>query len=615
MLDDIFTKAMSAVSGADFEEIPVKIEEFVTSPDFMGLLPLSPLQYQIVRAASQIYKRETLVALYGEEYGNERFEETYNEVVLMLGKGSGKDHCSVIACCYIVYLLLCLKSPSKYYGWNVNEPIDIINVAINAEQARTVFFNRFRDRLEETPWFLGKFTTGNNVIDFDKNVHAYSGHSQREAFEGKNLIVAILDEISAFALESNTGNEQADTADATYRMYKRSVTSRYSDFGKVILLSFPRFYGDYISQRYGPDFNDIDKGMIGAVAEKEVITRSHTFKLHENLPDGIEGNEFTIEWDEDHITRYSRDKVFAMRRPSWEMNPLKKIEDYKDDFYTNRADSLGAYACMPSDSTDDTFFKNKIAIEESFISQNGVDDAGVFGVNFMPDPTKEYYVHVDLSKVHDRCAVALAHVDKWVTAGSERMKDVYPIVRIDAIRWWKPSKENPMDYREVTNYILKLQQKGFNIKLATFDRWNSHDTMNFLEARGIPTELLSVAMKHYDDFLSVMYDQRLVGPKIDELILELKQLRRIKDKVDHPRSGFKDLSDAVCGAIYNAVALTPKPQSRVVDIVSYKSLMKEERKSQEEVEKNDGVIRPPRKMPQELSENLDGISLSAIRII
>lgn len=620
-MSDLFTEALSAASGEEWEEIPVTIEEFVTQERFLGLPPLSEYQYQIVRAASQIYKKETLINLYGEVDGLRRWQETYNEVVLMLGKGSGKDHCSVIAVCYIVYLLLCLKDPSGYYGNPTNEPIDIINVAINAEQARTVFFNRLKDRVEGSPWFNdgprgARYKSGNNVIDFDKNVHAYSGHSEREAFEGKNLLVAILDEISAFALESNTGNDQADTADATYNMYSDSVTSRYADFGKVILLSFPRFHGDYIMQRYGPDFNDADKGMIGAVAEKEIIMRSHTFKINEDLPDGTDGNEFTITWEEDHILRYRDNRVFALRRPSWEVNPTKNIEMYKKAFLTNPSNAYGKFACMPSDNTEDSFIKDKEAILEAFRAQNGVDENGTFAHNFLPKEGAEYYIHVDLSKVHDRCAVALAHVDKWVTMSEGYIKENEPVVRVDAVRWWKPSKLEPMDYKKVTDYILDLKRRGFNIKLATFDRWNSHDTMNYLEKHHIKTEMLSVANKHYDDFLSVLYDQRLVGPKIPELVEELRQLRYIKDKIDHPRTGYKDLSDAVCGAIFNAVSYTTKPQNQSVEVISYKSLMKEQQRQEKEEQDKAGVISAPKKkMPEDLRRELSEISLSAIRII
>lgn len=623
-MSDFLTEAFSAVSGAEWEEIPVAVEEFVTSEEFLNLPPLSEYQYEIVKRGSQIYRKETLLALYGEERGLKRWEETCTELILQLGKGSGKDFTSTIAVCYIVYLLLCLKDPAAYYGKPRGDAIDIINIAINSDQAKNVFFKGLREKVEKCPWFVGKYSDpgGGNKLEFVKNITVYSGHSQREAFEGLNLIVAILDEISGFALESNTGNALADTADATYQMYRASVDSRF-DLGKVILLSFPRFRGDYIQQRYGPEFNSTDPNdpnpMVGAVREKEVITRTHTFKIDEELPDGVEGNEFTIEWEEDHITQYSFPGLYALRRPTWEVNPIKSIEDFKRAFFTNRADALGRYACMPSDSTQDTFFKDKEKIEEAFVARNGVDQDGIFWDGFAPRPEKEYFIHVDLSKVHDRCAIALAHVEKWISHEGDKFGDLYPVVRVDAVRWWKPSHDKPMDYKEVTNYILALRRRGFNIKLVTFDRWQSHDTMNFLNSQGIETELLSLKPEHYDDFLTTMYDDRLIGPRIPELITELRELRRIFKgqtmTIDHPRTGYKDLSDAVCGAIHNAVEHSSKPLNRTVDIVSYKQSVRKAREEKEALQPG-GVIRPPKRdMPPEFAEELERISLNKIKIL
>lgn len=611
MMNDIFKDAFSAVSGAEWEEIPVDIEEFVTSEDFLHLPPLSHYQYQIVRHASQIYKKETLISLYGEKKGNERFEETSTEVILQLGKGSGKDFTSTVAVCYIVYLLLCLKDPAHYYGKPRGDAIDILNVAVNADQAKNVFFKGLKEKITKCPWFRGKYDPKNNSIEFIKNVTVYSGHSQREAFEGLNLMVAILDEISAFALESNTGNEQANTADATYTMYRKSVNSRFAKFGKVIMLSFPRFKGDYIQQRYGPEYNT--HKLIGAVAEKDVIKRKHRFKIDNDMPDGVKNNEFEIEWEEDHIIRYSFPGLFALRRPTWEVNPTVDIEDLKRDFLTDMADSLGRYACIPSDSTDDTFIKNKQAIEDTFVKVNGVDESGVFGVNFRPKPDTDYFVHVDLSKVHDRCAVALAHVESWQVMGGV-IDDVYPVVQVDAVRWWKPSPDKPMDYKDVTDFILSLNRRGFKLKLVTFDRWQSHDVMNFLNSKGIETDLLSVANKHYDDFLTTMYDNRLVGPNIPELIDELKQLRYIKDKIDHPRTGYKDLSDAVTGSIFNAVSHSSKPRNREVEVVSLSQIRRQEY-LEERAKDQGGVIRPPKKMPEGLREDLERYTISNARIL
>lgn len=596
-MSDLWLEAFNAISDEDFVEVPVTIEEFVTSEEFLHLPPLSDNQYTMIRAGSQIYKYDTLVSLYGERAAADRWRETCQEVILQLGKGSGKDYTSTIACCYIVYLLLCLKDPAAYYGKPRNDAIDIINVAINADQAKNVFFKGFKEKIKSCPWFEDKFTETSSPpsIAFDKNVTVYSGHSEREAFEGLNLLVAILDEISGFALESTTGHAQAKTADATYRMYRDSVDSRFPDFGKVLLLSFPRFEGDYIQQRYN-----------AAVAEKEVVMRSHTFKLDPDLPDGIEGNEFVVEWEEDHIIRYSYPGLFALRRPTWEVNPTRKIDDFTRAFHENPGNALGKYACMPS-NLEDGFFKNKEAIDTSFVLTNGVDEHGMFLETFRPKKERKYFIHVDLAQKHDHCAVALAYVDKWVEVSvGGTYKEIHPVVVVPAIRWWTPTADKSVDFGDVRDYIMALRRRGFDIGLVTFDRWNSNDMINFLNRNGMKSELLSVAKKHYDDFLSVLYDQRLLGANVQLLKDELGQLRLIKDKVDHPRKGSKDLSDAVCGAIFNAVAHTPRRRDNVVEVHTYADLAKQQREDEaEKLRQSQNVIRAPKAdMPNELTDYL-----------
>lgn len=604
-VNDFLLEAMNAVSGEEFDEIPVDIQTFVESPEYLSTekdYKLSEIQYEMVRAMTQIYKYETLVHLLGPTKAKQRWNETYGEVIMQLGKGSGKDFTSTIAVAYIVYLCLCLKSPTKYFK---NATIDIINVATNADQAQRVFFANFMTLIEESAWFTrDKYDPKRDSVEFSKKISVYSGHSEREAYEGYNTLVIILDEISGFALESNTGNARAKTGPEIYEWARGSIDSRNAEFGKVIMLSFPRFIGDYIQQKYD-----------SAIAEKEVIKRSATVMINPELGPDYEGNLMTVEWEEDHIIRYAEPGVWALKRPSWEVNPTKDLQtDYSRAFFRNYADALGRFACMPSDNTENSFIKNKQAILDAFIGSNGVDEKGIFSPNFRPREGTDYFVHVDLSKVHDRCAVAVAHVDKWVTHAEGRLTDVYPSVRVDALRYWEPSKFEPMDYKKVTDFILALKNRGFNLRLVTFDRWNSHDTMNYLSQHHIETDMLSVANKHYDDFLSVLYDERLIGPKEDKLIEELRELRYIKDKIDHPRTGYKDLSDAVCGAIFNAITYTIKPQNKNIEVVSYKSLMRQQA-AEKPVEK-DGVIRAPKKpMPPELAEKLENISVEAIRLI
>ena len=590
-----FNDLIDILDGEEFEERPVNLQEFVTSPNYLGLPPLSEYQYTLIEKSSQIYKESTLVKLFGEEEGSRIFKQTANEVIAQLGKGSGKDYCSTIATAYIVYLLLCLKDPASYYGKPPGDAIDILNIAINAQQANNVFFKGFKTRIEKSPWFTGKYTDKASEMKFDKSITVHSGHSEREAWEGYNVIVVILDEISGFATENTTGHDQAKTADAIYEMYRASVDSRFPDFGKVILLSFPRFKNDPIQKFYE-----------SVIAEKETITRSHNFKMDLDLPDGTEGNEFIVEWEEDHIVSYAIPKVYALKRPTWEINPTRSIDDFKVAFYKNSMDALGRFACMPSDAVD-AFFKSREKIETAFNNTAvAIDQFGRFENWFAPDPDKEYFIHVDLAQKHDHCAVSLAHVQRWVNV---KVTDTYtqpaPIVEVDAVRFWTPTPDKSVDFTEVKDYILSLRTKGFKIRLCTFDRWNSHDMMQQLKQYGVNTEILSVAKKHYDDMAMIVLEERLKGPYIPLLIDELLQLKIMRDKVDHPRKGSKDLADAVCGSIFNAIRGTRFDSNEEIKIHTYESMSYDNDFSKDNPEVSSvNMIRAPR-MPDELKEAMD----------
>jgi hypothetical protein len=597
----VFEDIIDLLGGDEFEEKPVALEEFVVNEQYLGLPPLSQYQYQAIRAMSQIYKEQTLLNLYGKEDGLKRWRQTCNEVILQLGKGSGKDYMSTIAVAYIVYLLLCLKDPQRYYGKPPGDAIDILNIAINAEQAKNVFFKGFKMRLDKCPWFQGRYTTTAQSVSFDKGITCHSGHSERESWEGYNVLMVILDEISGFATESTSGHDQAKTGSAIYDMYRASVDSRFPDFGKVVLLSFPRYKNDYIQTRYN-----------AVVVDKVVHQRSHTFKIDETIQDYTNENEkyeneFTVDWEEDEIVAYRYPRVFALRRPTWEINPTRKITDFKIQFLTNPIDALSRFACMPPEAVD-AFFRSREKIETCFSGPNGVESSGRFTDWFVPKEETEYFIHVDLAQKHDHCAVSMAHVDKWVKIDTFNDYDVInPFVIVDAIRWWTPTSDKTVDFKDVKNYILELRSRGFRIKLVTFDRWNSFDIMNELKSVGMNSETLSVAKKHYEDMQMLVAEERIYGPHTNLLIDELLQLRIIRDKVDHPRKGSKDLADAVCGSIYNAIVNSSRG-TKEIEVHNFKDFRPSSHKDLYD-EYSKPITKRPDEMPKDVADFLSGMGL------
>ena len=593
-MSTMFNDFLEVLKENQFEEKPVDVKTFVESSDYLGQPTLSAIQYDIVEAMSQIYKKEDLQELYGAVEGARYYEKyTKNEIILQLGKGSGKDFTSTVACAYIVYKLLCLKDPARYFGKPSGDAIDLINVAINAQQAKNVFFKGFKTKIEKSPWFAGKYNAKADSVEFDKSITVYSGHSERESHEGLNLLLAVLDEISGFASEVGTGNEQGKTAENIYKAFRGSVDSRFPDLGKVVLLSFPRYQGDFISKRY----EDV-------IMEKESIEKKHTFIMNEDLPHNDPSNQFEIIWEEDQIISYKVPRILAFKRPTWEVNPTRKIDDFKLAFYTDLGDAMMRFACVPTYASD-AFFKQKEKLEKCMNTRNPIDLFKRFEETFKPDPEKIYYIHADLAQKHDKCAVAIAHVDKWVNV--QVIKDyeqVAPIVVVDAVVWWEPKAEGPVNLSEVKQWIINLRREGFNIGMVSFDRWQSFDIQNELQAVGIKTETVSVAKKHYEDLAMMIYEERVAIPMIPLLLEEMSELKIMKgNRVDHPRKKSKDLADAVCGAVFGAISHTPKNNNTEIEVHTWSSATRLAEKTQRMVELDN------REIPNDVKDFLDNLNL------
>jgi len=257
------------------------------------------------------------------------------------------------------------------------------------------------------------------------------------------------------------------------------------------------------------------------------------------------------------------------------------------------------FACVPTFSSD-RFFKQTEKVKAAMTIRNPLDAIRRFDESFKPDPNKKYYVHADLAQKHDKCAVAIAHVDKWVNI--QVIKDyqqIAPVVVVDAVAWWEPRSEGPVNLSEVKQWIQNLRRLGFDIGMVSFDRWQSFDIQNELKAVGMRTETVSVAKKHYEDMAMLVYEERLAMPMIDLLFEELSELKIMNNnKVDHPRKKSKDLADAVCGAIFGAISHTPRDLNLEVEIHTFKDRPKES------VDKEDNGVIKYKPMPTEVKEYL-----------
>jgi hypothetical protein len=104
----------------------------------------------------------------------------------------------------------------------------------------------------------------------------------------------------------------------------------------------------------------------------------------------------------------------------------------------------------------------------------------------------------------------------------------------------------------------------------------------------------------------VVLEERLHGPHIPLLVDELLQLKIMRDKVDHPRKGSKDLADAVCGSIFNAISRTRPDTNNEIQVHTYESMNFVDDFNEGATVTQMNIIRPPT-MPSELSNALESM--------
>lgn len=527
------------VAASDiFEEEPVPLDVFIEDKKYLALPPLSAVQREFIEMGTTVYKPETFVQI------SWIIDRYVTELVAEWGKGSGKDHsCRVIAA-RAIYLLLCLKNPQQYFGMSPDSSIDIINVAYNATQANNVYFVPFRRLIKASPWFSDKFDDRVGFISFEKNLNAISGHSDQEGLEGYNLLIAVLDEISAFKTSMELRNRRSirmasHSAEGIYDAMKSSVQSRFPGIGKTIMLSYPRYVGDFIEIKYEEGRND-----------------PHTFVS------------------------------FAS---TWEANPTRRREEFDIEFKKNPEKASAKYECKPPRAID-TYFRKPQFIDVAFnveafqmfeeVDENGEPivqfDPAVHPIDYDNQLLSSYwcndkfprFIHVDAALSNDRAGFAMVHQSGWEIRLVEDQRPVrLPIVTVDLMTYWTAPADGEIELGGIRKLILDLRDRGFNIAKVTYDGYQSADSIQILSGAGIESDRRSVDKdtSAYDTLKDLIYDERLKGYYCWLVTEELKNLSIVAgSKVDHPDYGSKDVSDALAGAVQGAVeiGLEIKSQSR-----------------------------------------------------
>ncbi|MCD8487952.1 MAG: hypothetical protein LRZ84_14750 [Desertifilum sp.] len=554
-----------------WREDPLPLAEFVSHPDHLSpdgrLIELYPVQRRVLEEFLGVDPKQ----LFSEDLTYTRFQQAF----ILWGKGSGKDLTVSLVQCWIAHILLCLKDPQKYLGLAPDESLDIVVIAYNQTQARSVYFTKFKNRVKSWKWLRrtidalapetgaekwlresgGKL--GADLVQLPNYVNCWSLPSTPESGEGKNLIFWVLDELAAFS--SPTRFNQAQKI---HEMVVSSARTRFMSRWRGFAISFPRHGEDYMMQ------------MI-KLAQRGDITDLYTSVL-----------------------------------PTWEVNPRVTRESLETDYKKNPEDARTRYECKPPSATD-AYFRSP---EQILINASGADrglleeylfdysseqieaialrgnnpirECDIHGDPVLDrrgfpklqrwvrgKPDTEYFVHLDPGLTGDAFGFAMGHIEdtdagsllcldlafRWV---GKHFKDFGEIYRqswfSDTLNRTETINAAEVDFATVVEFIFFLKvARGFSEITVTCDGWNAASLTQDLRARQVEVFPYLVDKSDYDEYKSLVYNRQLkyYCPRI--LYRESVKLQIINGtKVDCPRTqegdrglaysdSHKDVSDAV----------------------------------------------------------------------
>ena len=518
-LDDIFDDTFADAKSEVWTENPVSFHMFVESPDHMNLPPLSERQYAVADF------------MFGDD-SKKIFDNKNTLAVLVLGKGSGKDYMAALMLCYIVYVLLCMASPQKFFGFPEGEPIDLLNVAVNAEQANSIFFEKLRQRVLRWQWlrdkypikmsgiFLGQLKAEDffnyvvvtkNGIMFPKMIRAFSGHSEEGSQEGKNLLCWIGDEISAFDETPTTSRAQK-----IFDMLRTSASSRFGQRWKGFCLSFPRYDNDFILKLY-----EIAQGELHWYADKAAtweVKPAHLFK--------------------DYPQKY------------FEYHGYKIPLEFEQDFKLDPQDALGKFCCEPvsissafidqSEKVDWSIDRSRVPLVDTEEYYEGTEVRKRILAFKLDSVPRQYVIACDLGLKSDSAALSLFH--------KEHINNTDQYIQ-DYVGVWKPDKSKGIivSLTDVENFIKQLAGK-ISITQVWFDQWNSQLMVQQLNEAGIASQVYYLKFQDYKNFKENLYLGTVRLLNFEPQVRELKKLVLTKaSRVDHPSGESKDIADTIVG--------------------------------------------------------------------
>ncbi|MCO5157852.1 MAG: hypothetical protein M9945_14080 [Aquamicrobium sp.] len=542
------------------------IREKAMKPDTWRSIPVDFQTF--VEAPTYLNKKGALWPAVMQQ-GLEMNSGRYMETVLTGAIGVAKTTLALYTQAYQVYLLSCLADPHKLFDLDSSSEILIVFQSINKHLAHDVDYRRFRDMIENGPYFRKNylFDTGlESQLVFPRNVIVKPVAGHDTAAIGQNVIGGIIDEVNFMAVVENSKQKRdGGTYDQAVQNYNSIARRRESRFMQMGVL--PGMLCLVSSRNYPGQFTDKKE----EEARRQIAAQGFTTifvydkRLWELRPERFCGDRFRVFIGDE--TRKPRilepDEAFDPEDAHLiDHIPVEYRSSFENDILASLRDIAGkaTLALHP-------FILNTEAVDDCFgttlpiLSREDCDFKST-KIQVYPkrivNPFEPRFAHIDLAVSKDSAGVTVGHVPGFVDMNRGEHVEALPLIQYDFILEVRPPRGGEIEFENIRKLLYTLRDKiKLPIKWVTFDQYQSRDSMQVLHNNGfiVGYQSMDTDTYAYDLLKQAFYDKRVRAPehpKAQKEVITL-EIDKEKNKIDHPPNGSKDVSDSMAGV---AIGLT-----------------------------------------------------------
>jgi hypothetical protein len=543
------------------KRLPVTIDEFVESPEFLGgRIEVWPALVADLRAMNpDVFAGEAPV----------------HEALLGGATGTGKTTLALVTNLYQLYVFTCLRDPQGLFGLSSSTPIVFLFQSVTPAVTRRVIYGPFRETFEAMPYarrWLAWNSGRTSSLELEGGIHVVPDVANVRTMTGQAVAGGILDEVNFMAVVENSRRTPGprglgghyDQAEEVYRTLSRRRKSRFTtrgiSIGSLTIISSTRYRGDFLDRRIAE---------VERLNEQNVVVVRH--RRYDVAPqDRYSGETFPLlVGNEAYATRVLEAGDQPPEGARVEQVPIEYEVDFRRDpenalrdIVGLATDTINPFLCQRHKIVDAILAGREEGIGQ-WVDKSDVDlvvdGLPQWNEDAIPqDRETPRFIHVDLSLTHDRCGIAIVkcagHVDREGPAGSV---ESLPHFIVESAITIQPSDEAELIITELRSWLMQLvTYYGVNVAMVTYDGFQSKESIQVLRRSGIQSKVVSVdaTTEPYDYLKACFYQNRIAVVESDVLQQELAQLEfnAQKNKIDHPPRGSKDLADAVCGAVFSA---------------------------------------------------------------